>query len=61
MLNFSYTLPKEENNGRHDGEVVESTQKHVFKDTTRDVLVNELQKLMGRYDVDIKISLKTPK
>lgn len=64
MLNFSYTTPKSEDTGLRKNEKVESVEKHTFKDSNREILSDELSKLMAKYpdyDLDIKISFKKQK
>lgn len=62
MLNFTYTTPKEENTGRKENELVEKTAKHTFKDTNRDIINDELSKLMARYpDYDFNLTLSMKK
>lgn len=62
MLNFTYVTPKEEKKGRRSDETVESTSKHIFKDINRDVVNDELAKLMARYpDYDFELSIKFKK
>lgn len=64
MLNFTYTTPKEENRGRYDGETVSKVAKHTFKDSNRDILSEELSKLMARYpdyNFNITIAIKPSK
>lgn len=61
MLNFSYTTPKEEDKGRHENETVTSSATHVFKGTNRDVINDEIAKLMARYpdyDFEVKFTFK---
>lgn len=64
MLNFSYTTPKEKDKGKQENEFVESTTRHTFKDSNRDILNDEISKLMARYpdyNLDIKINFTRQK
>lgn len=62
MLNLNYVLPKEEDQGQHEGETVETSTKHIFEDTTPEVVQKELKKLLARgFDVAVSFKVKVPK
>ncbi len=62
MINLSYTLPKQEDQGNHDGETVEYTEKHVYEDTTPQEVSRIIQQLQAQgFDVTVSFKLKQPK